>query len=34
MGTPTLVELRLNPMLNRFREERIGYEILADGDAQ
>lgn len=30
MGTPTLVELRLNPMLNRFREERIGYEILAD----
>jgi len=30
MGHPTLVELRLDPRLNAFREERIGYEILQD----
>lgn len=32
MGRPTMAELVLDPSLNKFRETRIGYEILSSGD--
>jgi twinkle protein len=31
MGKPTVVELMLDPSLNKFRETRLGYDILTDG---
>lgn len=31
MGKPTVVELMLDPSLNKFRETRVGYEILTEG---